>query len=183
MKISFCLFAFCIACADVANADAAAQPIAATAPVATVEPAAQQPAAPRQAWEVNGIRLEPAQVDRLSENVAKQTVLTVEKLEGLSLNDSQRMQLEDIYRRTALRVYEQAVQVVAREDLDDKTKESQIIDLVLNGQTYSTRQVETVLAEDQYKIYRAWELRQIEAFKTRGLWANDSQKRGRRRTR
>lgn len=138
---------------------------------------------PREAWEVNGIRLEPEQVERLAQNVAKQTVLAVGKVEGLTPSAEQRARLETIYYQTALRVYEQAVKIVARTDLNDHDKETQIIDLVLDGQAQSTRQVEIVLTPAQYPIYRAWELRQIEAFKTRGLWANDSQKRGRRRTR
>lgn len=154
---------------------------------AAANPAASAPALSdtfsRQAWEVNGIRLEPDQVERLAQNVAKQTVLAVEKVEGLTPSAEQRAQLETIYYRTALRVYEQAVKIVAREDLADRDKETQIIDLVLNGQAYSTRQIEILFSPEQYQIYRAWELRQIEAFKTRGLWANDSQKRGRRRTR
>lgn len=139
-------------------------------------------AAPREAWEVNGIRLEPDQVERLAQNVAKQTVRAVEKVEGLAPNAEQRTQLETIYYRTALRVYEQAVKIVSRKDLSDHDKETQIIDLVLSGQAQSTLQVETLFTPTQYQIYRAWELRQIDAFKTRGLWTNDSQKRGRRRT-
>lgn len=196
LKFFLCLIAMCISigmhCVAVAE-DAKDPPSRSdtstlhSANSTSVESAPDAPptnhATPREAWEVNGIRLEPEQVERLAQNVAKQTVLAVEKVEGLTPSVEQRARLETIYYQTALRVYEQAVKVVARTDLNDHDKETQIIHLVLDGQTQSTRQVETLLAPAQYQIYRNWETRQIEAFKTRGLWANDSQKRGRRRTR
>jgi len=141
--------------------------------------AAADPAAPR-VWEVNGIRLEAAQVERLSGDIARQTVEAVRRVDGLALRDGQDRALEAIYRETALEVYDQAVAVVNRSDLDDTAKEQQVKELVLNGQRRSTAYVSKILEAPQYDVYRAWEDRQIEAFEKRGLWSGSSRGRSRR---
>lgn len=129
-------------------------------------------------WEVNGIRLEAAQVERLADDIARQTVAAVRKLEGIALRDDQALALEAIYREVALDVYDRAVRVVARDDLADPTKEKRVRDLVLEGQERSTRRVARVLDTDQYERYHRWEEKQVAAFRARGLWSS-----GRRRSR
>jgi hypothetical protein len=138
--------------------------------------AAADPAS--RVWEVNGVRLEAEQVERLAGDVARQTVEAVRRVEGLSLEDGQDRALERVYRETALEVYDGAVDVVNRDDLPDAEKEQQVKRLVLNGQKRSTAYVRKILAPPQYEVYRAWEERQIEAFERRGLWSGSS--RGRR---
>lgn len=139
--------------------------------------AAADPAAPR-VWEVNGIRLEAAQVERLSSDIARQTVEAVRRVDGLTLRDGQDRALEHVYLDTALEVYDRAVAIVNRSDLGDAAKERQVKELVLNGQRRSTAYVKKILAPEQYDVYSAWEARQIEAFERRGLWSGSS--RGRR---
>jgi hypothetical protein len=134
--------------------------------------------APRRVWEVNGIRLEADQVDRLADDIARQTVAAVRRLEGLELRDGQDRALESLYRDVALEVYDGAVAVVNREDLEDAAKEQQVKDLVLNGQRRSTAYVRKILDPTQYAVYSAWEDRQVAAFRARGLWSGSS--RGRR---
>jgi hypothetical protein len=138
----------------------------------------QAAADPARVWEVNGVRLEAQQVERLASDVARQTVEAVRRVEGLSLEDGQDRALERVYRETALEVYDGAVGVVNRDDLPDAEKEQQVKRLVLNGQKRSTAYVQKILAPPQYEVYRAWEERQIEAFERRGLWSASS--RGRR---
>jgi hypothetical protein len=133
---------------------------------------------PGRIWEVNGIRLEAEQVDRLADDIARQTVAAVRRVDGLVLRDGQDRALETVYRDAALDVYDRAVAVVNRTDLGDDEKEAQIKTLVLNGQTRSTAYAERILDPDQYRVYRAWEDRQVDAFKKRGLWSGSS--RGRR---
>jgi hypothetical protein len=137
--------------------------------------------APGRVWEVNGVRLEPAQVERLADDIAHQTVLAVARLDGLELHDGQERALEAVYRDVALEVYDQAVGVVNREDLPDDAKEAQVKELVLNGQRRSTAYVKKILDPGQYAVYGAWEDRQVEAFRRRGLWSSSS--RGRRPSR
>jgi hypothetical protein len=139
--------------------------------------AAADPATSR-VWEVNGIRLEADQVERLSGDIARQTVAAVRRVEGLTLQDGQDRALEAIYRETALDVYDRAVAIVNRSDLPDAEKEEQVKRLVLNGQRRSTAYVQRLLGPAQYDVYRAWEARQVEAFEKRGLWSGSS--RGRR---
>jgi len=139
--------------------------------------AGADPAAPR-VWEVNGIRLEAAQVERLSGDIARQTVEAVRRVDGLTLRDGQDRALEQVYLDTALEVYDRAVAIVNRSDLGDAAKEQQVKELVLNGQRRSTAYVKKILAPEQYDVYSAWEARQIEAFERRGLWSGSS--RGRR---
>jgi hypothetical protein len=77
-------------------------------------------------WEVNGIRLEPAQVERLASDIASQTVLAVGRLEGLSLREEQSDALEGVYREGALDTYDRVVAVVNRGDLSDAAKETEV---------------------------------------------------------
>jgi hypothetical protein len=137
--------------------------------------------APRRVWEVNGIRLEASQVERLADDIARQTVEAVHRLDGLELHDGQERALRTLYRDVALEVYDQAVAIVNREDLADAAKEQQVKDLVLNGQARSTAYARRILDARQYEIYRAWEDRKVEEFRRRGLWSTSS--RGRRRSR
>jgi hypothetical protein len=129
-------------------------------------------------WEVNGIRLEEAQVERLAGDIARQTVVAVERLDGLALRPAQGQALEAIYRAVALDTYDQVVRVVSREDLADATKEAEVKRLVIAGQEQSSTRVAEVLDAGQYATYRAWEQQQVEAFRQRGLWS--SERRGRR---
>jgi hypothetical protein len=129
-------------------------------------------------WEVNGIRLEQAQVERLATDIARQTVVAVERLDGLGLRPEQSEALETIYRTVALDTYDQVVQVVNREDLADAAKEAEVKRLVIAGQEHSTVRVADVLDADQYATYRVWEQKQVESFRQRGLWSRE--RRGRR---
>jgi hypothetical protein len=129
-------------------------------------------------WEVNGIRLEAAQVERLADDIARQTVAAVERQPGLALRAEQAQALEGIYRAVALDTYDAVVAVVNRGDLDDAAKESEVKGLVIAGQERSTVRVAEVLDAAQYETYRAWEARQVAAFRERGLWS--SGRRGRR---
>ena len=129
-------------------------------------------------WEVNGVRLEAAQVDRLAGDIARQTVAAVRRVDGLTLHGEQEVALEAVYRDAALDVYDRAVAIVNRSDLSDAAKEEEVKTLVLNGQLRSTAYAQRILDPDQYRIYRAWEDQQVEAFKKRGLWSSSS--RGRR---
>jgi hypothetical protein len=135
---------------------------------------------PGRTWEVNGIRLESSQVDRLAGDIAQQTVRAVARIEGLVLRDAQGPALEEIYRDVALGVYDEAVAVVAEDGIPDAEKEKRIVDLVLAGQERSTKRVAAVLDAGQYARYRAWEERQVQAFRERGLWSAGSRRRSRR---
>jgi tRNA U34 5-carboxymethylaminomethyl modifying GTPase MnmE/TrmE len=129
-------------------------------------------------WEVNGIRLEEAQVERLATDIARQTVVAVERLDGLALRTEQSQALEAIYRVVALDTYDQVVRVVNREDLADAAKEAEVKRLVIAGQEHSSTRAAEVLDAAQYATYRVWEEKQVEAFRQRGLWS--SERRGRR---
>jgi hypothetical protein len=134
--------------------------------------------APGRSWEVNGIRLEPGQVERLAADMAKRTVEAVEtRVPDIALADSQREQMLEIYRGVSLGVYDRVVHVVGRDDLEDAAKEEQVRELVLAGQRESHAQLEKVLDARQLELYSAWESRQVEAFKSR-RW--DRRKRRRR---
>jgi hypothetical protein len=130
---------------------------------------------------VNGLRLEAAQVERLAGDIARQTVAAVRRVDGLALRDGQEGALEAVYRDVALEVYDRAVAVVNRTDLTDAAKEEEVKTLVLNGQKRSTAYVKRILDPDQYEAYRAWEDRQVEAFRARGLWSGTTRGRGRAR--
>lgn len=129
-------------------------------------------AQPARVWEVNGIRLEAAQVERLASDIARQTVVAVGRLDGLALRADQSQALESIYRAVALDTYDQVVRVVNREDLADAGKEAEVKRLVIAGQEHSSTRVAEVLDAGQYATYRAWERRQVEAFQRRGLWSS-----------
>ena len=132
-------------------------------------------------WEVNGIRLEASQVERLASDIARQTVTAVERQPGLALTALQASALERIYHAEALDTYDEVVAVVNRGDLDDTAKEAEVKRLVLAGQEQSSGQVATVLDPVQYETYRAWEQQQVESFKQRGLWSNGRRARRARR--
>ena len=134
-----------------------------------------------RAWQVNGIRLEAAQVERLASDIARQTVVAVERLDGLALRAGQSDALESIYHAVALDTYDEVVRVVNREDLADAAKEAEVKRLVIAGQERSSQRVAAVLDAGQYATYRAWEQRQVEAFRQRGLWSGDRSTRRSRR--
>lgn len=123
-------------------------------------------------WEVNGIRLEAAQVERLASDIARQTVVAVERQPGLAITKGQASALEAIYHAVALDTYDQVVAVVNRGDLDDTAKEAEVKRLVIAGQEASTGRVAEVLGPEQYETYRAWEQQQVESFRQRGLWSS-----------
>jgi hypothetical protein len=154
---------------------------AALAAVLALATAAAAAAPPGRVWEVNGIRLEAAQVDRLADDIARQTVEAVRRVDGLALRDGQDRALVAVYRDVALEVYDRAVAVVNRTDLDDAAKEDQVKTLVLNGQKRSTAYVKRILDPTQYEVYRTWEDKQVEAFRARGLWSGSPRGRGRNR--
>jgi hypothetical protein len=140
-------------------------------------PVRADPAPARRAWEVNGIRLEPGQVEQLASDMASRTVEAVEKnVADIGLAAAQREKMLEVYRGVSLDVYDRVVDVVARDDLDDAAKESRVRELVLEGQRASHVQLEGVLDARQLELYSAWEARQVEAFKSR-RW----ERRGRRR--
>ena len=129
---------------------------------------AQADPAPTRTWEVNGIRLEPGQVERLAADMAGRTLEAVEtRVPDIALADGQREQMLEIYRKVSLGVYDRVVDVVAREDLDDSAKESQVRELVLAGQRESHALLEKVLDARQLELYSEWESRQVEAFKSK----------------
>lgn len=128
-------------------------------------------AAQARVWEVNGVRLEPAQVERLARDVASQTVAAVERQPDVALSAEQGAALESVYRDVALDTYDAVVAVVNRADLADAAKEAEVKRLVLEGQERSTARVAGVLSPGQYAAYRAWEQKQVEAFRRRGLWS------------
>jgi uncharacterized membrane protein affecting hemolysin expression len=130
-------------------------------------------------WEVNGIRLEAAQVERLASDIAEQTVVAVGRLAGLALRAEQSQALESIYHAVALDTYDEVVRVVNREDLAEAAKEAEVKRLVIEGQEHSSARVAEVLDAGQYAAYRAWEQKQVEAFRQRGLWSSRSRRGGR----
>jgi Spy/CpxP family protein refolding chaperone len=139
------------------------------------------PAQNARVWEVNGIRLESSQVERLASDIARQTVAAVERQPGLALQPEQAGALEAIYYAEALDTYDQVVAVVNRSQLDDAAKEAEVKRLVIAGQERSSERVAQVLAPAQYATYRAWEQKQLAAFEQRGLWSGG--RRGRRNRR
>ena len=137
---------------------------------------AQAPA--ERVWEVNGIRLERSQVDRLATDMARRTVTAVErKVEGISLRTEQRDAMLEIYRDVALGVFDRVVGVVDRQDLSDSEKEGQVRELVLEGQRQSHARLESVLDDRQLALYAQWEDEQVRAYKS-ARW--DRRRRGRR---
>ncbi len=129
-------------------------------------------------WEINGIRLEPDQVERLSEDMATRTLAAVEEnVEDIALAPEQRTRMLAIYKSVALDVYAEIVEVVNRSELSESSKEQQMRDLVLAGQSRSHDQLRSVLSEDQMARYAVWESAQVEAYKN----TQDGRRRRRRR--
>jgi hypothetical protein len=133
---------------------------------------------PERVWEVNGIRLERSQVDRLAADMARRTVAAVErKVEGIALRPGQRDAMLEIYRDVSLGVFERVVDVVDRSDLSDAEKESSVRELVLEGQRQSHERLTSVLDARQLPLYARWEEEQVKAYKS-ARW--DRRRRGRR---
>ena len=146
-------------------------------PAAAEEATAPAPPTDR-VWEVNGIRLERDQVDRLATDMATRTVAAVErKVQGIALRAEQRDAMLAIYRDVALGVFDRVVSVVDRQDLSDAQKESQVRELVLEGQRLSHAQLEHVLDGRQLPLYTQWEDDQVRAYRS-ARW--DRRRRGRR---
>ena len=129
-------------------------------------------AAGSRVWEVNGVRLEASQVERLAADIARQTVAAVERQPGLALRPEQADSLESVYRGVALDTYDRVVAVVNESDLDDAAKEAEVKRLVIAGQERSSGRVAEILDPSQYETYRAWEQKQVESFRQRGLWSS-----------
>ena len=139
---------------------------------------AQDSAQPR-VWEINGIRLEADQVERLASDMAERTVAAViENVPGIELEDAQRAQMLAIYRDVSLDVYASIVDVVNTPDLDDDTKEERVRELTLAGCERSHALLEPVLRQEQLALYTTWEQAQIEAYENN---RSDGRRRGRRR--
>lgn len=150
----------------------------APAAVAESELPESQPT-PERVWEVNGIRLESGQVEKLAEDLAQRTVAAVEeKVPGLALRGEQRDRMYRIYRQVSLDVFERVVEVVDRDDLDDDAREERVRELALEGQRHSHDLLVDVLDAEQMHLYAVWEAGQLDAFKSRRL---DSRRRRRRR--
>lgn len=147
--------------------------------LALATPGATEPSG--RVWEINGIRLEEDQVERLASDIARSTVLAVERLEGMAVHEHQVPELEKIYHDVALGVYGDCIDIVNRTDLKDGEKESLVTLRVIAGQERSTLLVERVLDPGQYETYRAWEIHQVEAFRKRGLWSRSNRRARRRR--
>ena len=128
-------------------------------------------AAQARVWEVNGVRLEASQVERLAGDIARQTVAAVERQPGLALRPEQASALESVYHSVALDTYDQVVGVVNQDGLDDAAKEAEVKRLVIAGQERSSGRVAEILDPAQYETYRAWEQKQVESFRQRGLWS------------
>jgi hypothetical protein len=128
-------------------------------------------AAQARVWEVNGVRLEASQVERLAGDIARQTVAAVARQPGLALRPEQARELESVYHSVALDTYDQVVDVVNRDGLDDAAKEAEVKRLVIAGQERSSGRVAEILDPAQYESYRAWEQKQVESFRQRGLWS------------
>jgi hypothetical protein len=131
-------------------------------------------------WEVNGVRLEASQVERLAGDIARQTVAAVERQPDIRLRTEQSSALESVYRTVALDTYDQVVAVVNRDDLDDAAKDAEVKRLVIAGQERSTGRVAGILDAQQYAAYRVWEKAQVEAFRQRGWSGGRRAGRGRR---
>lgn len=122
------------------------------------------------AWEVNGIRLEAAQVERLADDLAGRTVSAVtEKVADLRLADGQRERLHAIYRAVALDTYARVIPVVQDQELDAEAKQERVRALVLEGQRASHDQIVGVLDARQMALYSDWEKTQVAAFQSRRL--------------
>jgi len=122
----------------------------------------------REVWEVNGIRLERDQIDRLADDMAERTVEAVKtRIPGIALQNGQEGEMRRIYREVALGVFDRVVGVVESADLDDDAKEARVRELVLDGQRQSHTRLEEVLEASQMELYTVWEQQQVDAYKSR----------------
>jgi hypothetical protein len=119
-------------------------------------------------WEIDGVRLERAQVARLADDMATRTLQAVrQKVEGIDLRSEQEQQMLAIYRGVALEVFAAVVSAVERGDLADDAKDAEIRRLVIEGQQRSHAQLEKVFDERQLALYSAWEAKQVDAYQNR----------------
>ena len=131
-------------------------------------------------WEVNGVRLEAAQVERLADDLATRTLGAVERgVTDLALTDPQRASLQEIYRSEALDVYRRIVADLENAELDEHAREERARALALDGQARSHARLVPVLDARQLALYSAWETRQVEAFKSK-RWDRRRSRRARR---
>jgi hypothetical protein len=127
-------------------------------------------AAAQTPWEVNGIRLEPAQVERLADDLAARTLdAVVTNVAGLNLGESQRDRMHEIYRATALDVYGRVIPVIEDGELSEQAKRERVRELALEGQRKSHDELASVLDARQLALYSTWEAAQVEAFRSRRL--------------
>jgi hypothetical protein len=130
---------------------------------------APAPAAVRT-WEIDGIRLEPSQVERLADDMAGRTVRAVQtRVPDLALAPDQQTRMREVYRTVALDVFAEVVKEVARTDLSDADKEARVRALVLAGQKRSHGELAAVLDARQLALYSKWEDAQVAAFESRRL--------------
>lgn len=146
----------------------------------TLAPALARAQVADDAWEVNGVRLEAAQVERLAADLATRTLGAVERgVTDLALTDPQRASLQEIYRSEALDVYRRIVADLENAELDERAREERARTLALEGQARSHERLLPVLDARQLALYSAWETRQIEAFKSK-RWDRRRSRRARR---
>jgi len=130
-------------------------------------------------WEINGIRLEPDQVERLADDMARRTVqAVVENVADIELSAPQRERMLEIYRSVSLDTYADIVLVVNTSELDEAAKEARVRELVLAGQERSHDLLRDVLDPAQLERYAVWEQTQVDAYKN-ARW--DRRRRRRRR--
>jgi len=130
------------------------------------------------AWEVNGIRLEAAQVERLADDLAGRTLDAVmANVADLELAPPQRERMRAIYRTTALDVYGRAIPVIQDASLTEEAKRERVRELALEGQRKSHEELASVLDARQLAAYSEWEDAQVAAFRSRRL---DGRRRGSR---
>ncbi len=141
--------------------------------------AATHAGAEERTWEINGVRLESGQVERLADDLAERTVESVDRnIEDLRLGSGQRKEMREIYRAVALDVYAEVIEVIEREDLDEDARREQVRELALAGQRRSSARLESVLDARQMELYSAWAADQVTSFESRRL---DVRRRRRRR--
>ncbi|MCP4006028.1 MAG: hypothetical protein GY725_17720 [bacterium] len=130
-------------------------------------------------WQINGIRLEQDQIERLALDMAERTVKAVEeKVEGIALEDSQRSAMRKAYRKVSLDVYDEVVRVVSEEATSNAQKETRVRELILAGQKRSHALLVEVLDDRQMRLYSKWEDQQVEAFQSK-RWENRRRRRRR----
>jgi hypothetical protein len=131
-----------------------------------------------QTWELHGIRLEPAEVERLADDLAARTLeAVVANVADLGLEDAQRERMRAIYRATALDVYGRVIPVIQDASLSEEARRARVRELALGGQRKSHAELTAVLDARQLAAYSAWEDAQVAAFQSRRL---DGRRRGSR---